>query len=116
MREYPNHRALAEAEFAQILREIKKQDWSTEEWARDDVGDWFQTEHFLGSFEADASYRDGAFAFSYYDQNGKQWCFSFRLEDIGTLEAQGLKGVVLADPETSDMLFERERGLTDQRY
>lgn len=103
MSQSAEHSSTAETEFAQILREISDQGWSLEQWAQHEAGDWFQTEHFLGGFEAEKSYRDGQFTFTYYDQHRKEWWFTFRLEDVETLRAKGFKSIFLIDPETVDV-------------
>ncbi|RYD85063.1 MAG: hypothetical protein EOP84_03685 [Verrucomicrobiaceae bacterium] len=97
------HSSTAETEFAQILREISDQGWSLEQWAQHEAGDWFQTEHFLGGFDADKSHRDGQFTFTYYDQHRKEWWFTFALEGVETLKVLGFKRVSLIDPGTFDV-------------
>lgn len=89
-------------EFQGILKEIVEQDWSSEEWARHEADDWFQTEHFHGGFEADETYLNGEFNFSYYDDKKKEWWFTFKLEDVPRLQQEDFSSIKLIDPETFD--------------
>ncbi len=82
--------------------EIKEQNWSLKEWAGHEADDWFQTKHFHGGFEADETYENGEFNFSYYDDSGKEWWFTFRLEDVNRLMSKGLDAIELIDPENFD--------------
>ncbi len=90
------------SEFKKILMEIKDQNWSLKEWVSHEADDWFQTEHFHGGFEADESYENGVFNFSYYDESENEWWFTFRLEDIDHIMKKGLESIVLIDPEKFD--------------
>ncbi len=71
-----------EVQFAAILAEIRDQKWSPSEWAAHEADDWFHTSHFEGGFEADASYKSGEFNFSHIEERGKEWCFTFKLEEV----------------------------------
>eukprot|EP00767_Chilomastix_cuspidata_P000356 gnl/Chilomastix_cuspidata/10848.p1 GENE.gnl/Chilomastix_cuspidata/10848~~gnl/Chilomastix_cuspidata/10848.p1 ORF type:complete len:107 (-),score=2.63 gnl/Chilomastix_cuspidata/10848:39-332(-) len=89
-------------EFKNILKEIQDQRWSLSEWAGHEADDWFQTDHFHGGFEADESYEDGEFNFSFYDNNGKEWWFTFRLEEVERLLKEGFDSLDLTDPDSFD--------------
>ena len=89
-------------EFKKILEEIIDQNWSLEEWAAHEADDWFQSKHFNGGFEADETYKNGEFNFSFYDQSGKEWWFTFKLNDVDCLLENGFDSIELVDPETFD--------------
>jgi len=91
------------SEFLGICQEIVAQHWSPSEWAAHEAGDWFQTEHFEGGFEADETYENGEFNFSFHDESGKEWWFTFSLKDVSRFLSDNSPSITLIDPETFDM-------------
>ena len=87
-----------ESEFNQILLKIKDQNWSSKDWAEHESCDWFQTKHFCGGFEADETYENGAFTFSYYDQTNKEWWFVFEFSEFENILKNGFSSVKLFEP------------------
>ena len=89
-------------QFENILNEIIKQNWDSETWALHEAGGWFQTKNFCGGFEADETYKNGVFNFSYTDDNEKEWWFTFSLCEVNTLLSKGFNSIKLIDPDTFD--------------
>lgn len=87
--------SVSEAQFESILLEIKGQNWSSADWAGHEADDWFQSENFIGGFEANESYKDGEFSFAYYDTSGKEWWFSFTLLEVESLLDKGFAAIEL---------------------
>ena len=90
------------AEFENILKEILKENWDLKTWSAHESGDWFQTKHFCGGFEADETYENGEFNFSYYDEHEKEWWFTFKLHEVNDLFKKGFNAIQLTDPDTFD--------------
>ncbi|MCP4708769.1 MAG: hypothetical protein GY869_09105 [Planctomycetes bacterium] len=89
-------------ELESILNEITTQDWNKKTWAAHESGDWFQSKHYRGGFEADETYEDGEFNFSYYDENDKEWWFTFSLDDVSKLYKKEIE-IELINPDTFDI-------------
>lgn len=66
------------SEFKKICNEIVKENLNESEWKKLWSGDYFQTEHFCGGFDA----LENAFVFGYYADDGKQYSFLITLSEI----------------------------------
>ena len=67
-------------EFRSICREIVSQEKRKEDWRAVESDDEFQTERFVGGFDA----TEDAFCFSYYSPAGEQW-FQVTLEEVARI-------------------------------
>lgn len=63
-------------ELVEIAKEIVDQDWSIQDWAAHESGDWFQTENYCGGFEADDE-NTGEFAFAKFPGTPEEFWFLF---------------------------------------
>jgi len=70
-------------EFVSILKRIESECRNPEEWAEVESDDMFQSDNFVGGFDAD----EAAFCFSYFDKNGDEYWFQFTLSDVQELLA-----------------------------
>ena len=68
-------------EFKKLLAEIASEGKSAEEWSEIESDDMFQSDHFIGGFDAD----EQAFCFSYQTDAGDEFWFQFDLGSVDTL-------------------------------
>ena len=69
------------SELRQILQEILDSRFSEQDWANHESDDWFQTDHFIGGFDADSR----LFGFSHYGPDGSEVWFFFSLAEVPDL-------------------------------
>lgn len=69
-------------ELLGLLREIVAEQKSNDEWAEIESDDMFQSESFVGGYEAD----EEAFTFSYYAGDKEYW-FQLTLEEVQSIVA-----------------------------
>jgi hypothetical protein len=81
-------------EIKRICKEISDQNWSENEWAKNESDDWFQHNTIVGGFSSD----DNVFLFSYYDIDG-EWWFDFSLSDVSKILNGEIKHLKLSVPE-----------------
>lgn len=79
-------------EFRRIAKEIVDENKSDEEWSEVESDDMFQTESFIGGYDA----TEQAFCFSYYDEKKNEYWFQLTLEEMravanGTLSEIGIR-------------------------
>ena len=74
-------------ELLEIIRAIKSEGKTSEEWEEIKSDDMFQSERFVGGYE---SIEDG-FCFSYYDENQDEHWFQFTLEEVDRILSGDLK-------------------------
>ncbi len=72
-------------ELQGICRSIVSQGRGIEDWREVESDDEFQTENFVGGFDA----TEDAFCFSYYSPEGEQW-FQITLEQVSELASGAL--------------------------
>jgi hypothetical protein len=65
-------------ELMDIFRKIESERKSIDEWAEVESDDMFQSESFVGGFDAD----ELAFCFSYFAVGGHEYWFQITLSDI----------------------------------
>lgn len=65
-------------EFLSILRNIKAEGKAPEEWAEIESDDMFQSDHFVGGYDAD----EEAFCFSFFDQDDQEYWFQISFDDV----------------------------------
>jgi len=63
-------------ELVEICKEIRDKGFSEYQWAEIESCDMFQSDSFVGGYDAD----ENEFCFSYYDQNGNEYWFQFNLK------------------------------------
>jgi hypothetical protein len=80
-------------EFRTISRRILDENKDEAQWAEIESDDMFQTESFVGGYDAD----EEAFCFSYYDETGKELWFQLTLDEIREV-ANGVKQSFEARP------------------
>lgn len=68
-------------ELVGLLKKIKTEGKSLEEWAEIESDDMFQSGRFVGGYDAD----EAAFCFSYFDIDGGEYWFQFTLSDVDDL-------------------------------
>ena len=78
-----------DGEFYEICRKIIQEDRSIEEWEQIESSDMFQTKHYCGGYDA----TEGAFCFSYFDQNGDEFWFQLTLKDVEEIIAMKKKNL-----------------------
>ena len=74
-------------ELLEIVRAIKSEGKTSEDWEEIASDDMFQSERFVGGYE---SIEDG-FCFSYYDENQDEYWFQFTLEEVERILSSDLK-------------------------
>ncbi len=65
-------------ELLAIVREIDSEMKTKDEWEEIESDDMFQSKNYVGGFEGPK----GAFCFSYYGDDGTEYWFQFKLEDV----------------------------------
>lgn len=65
-------------EFIMICKDILKEKRTEEEWAKFESDDMYQSESFVGGYDAD----EMAFCFSYYNTNGEEFWFQLTHSEI----------------------------------
>jgi len=78
-------------DFLQILRVIKTENKSIDEWRAIESSDMFQSEKFCGGFDS----IEGNFQFSYYDNYSKEYWFEFTLEEVDEYLNKNIKQIKL---------------------
>ena len=68
-------------EFLSILQEIEKSSKSPAEWAEVESDDMFQSENYVGGFDAD----EMAFCFSYYNPEQQEYWFQVEIDEIQSM-------------------------------
>ena len=87
-------RAVDLNELRDICRDIVGQAKSKEVWRAEESCDEFQTEHFVGGFDA----TEDAFCFSYYSPEGEKW-FQITLEEVGEIASGASPSLSLRVPQ-----------------
>ena len=72
-----------DSEFRSICQEIVAENQTEEEWAEVESDDMFQSENYVGGFDAD----EEAFCFSYYAPDGQEYWFQFTLDEAKAVTA-----------------------------
>lgn len=69
-------------DFREICKRIRDRRWTKSEWSKHCYEDMFQYARFNGGFEADEGPDGlGAFWFSWYDSDDREWWFEVTLEE-----------------------------------
>lgn len=84
-----------ETEFFDICKEILIEDKTLAEWNEIESGDWFQTENYIGGFEAE----EQAFTFSYYEEDGKEFWFQINMEQVLEIISGQIKEIDLIEAD-----------------
>lgn len=73
---------IVDDELRSHCRQILEMKWPLQDWVSREGGDYFQSLHYCGGFEADDA-GGGAFTFSRHDDTRRQelW-FEFTLDDV----------------------------------
>ena len=74
---------LVTEEFRGICSEIVSERKSDQEWAAVESDDMFQSEHFVGGFDA----TEQAFCFSYFDPSATEYWFQLTRSEIEEIAA-----------------------------
>lgn len=74
-------------ELFEILKQIKSQNYTDEQWAEIESSDMYQSEHFCGGYDSD----EEAFCFSYYSSENKEFWFQFTLEDLESMLSKSIE-------------------------
>ncbi|CAN0197937.1 unnamed protein product [Discosporangium mesarthrocarpum] len=82
-----------EPELLEICKEILIEDKTLAEWSEIECGDWFQTENYIGGFEAE----EQEFTFSYYDEEGKEFWFQINMEQVTGITNGQIKEIDLSE-------------------
>lgn len=70
-------------EFRSICQEIVAEDQTEEEWAETESDDMFQSESYVGGYDAD----EEAFCFSYYAPDDQEYWFEVTLAEAKAIAA-----------------------------
>jgi hypothetical protein len=89
-----NMRAEDLEEFRGVCGEIVSQGRKKEDWRAIESDDEFQTEHFVGGFDA----TEDAFCFSYYSLAGERW-LQVTLEEVAGIASGASPVLTLRSPE-----------------
>jgi len=65
-------------ELIEILSSLNAESRTNDEWAELESDDLFQSEHYVGGYDAD----EEAFCFSYYDVRRNEYWFQVTLEEV----------------------------------
>lgn len=68
-------------ELLDIIEAIHRESKTAAEWAEIESDDGFQSEHFVGGYDA----CENAFCFSYYDDGRREYWFQFTLDEARRL-------------------------------
>lgn len=72
-----------DSELRSICQEIVAEDQTEEEWAEVESDDMFQSENYVGGFDAD----EEAFCFGYYAPDGQEYWFELTLAEAKAIAA-----------------------------
>jgi len=76
-------------ELKGICESVVKENKTEEQWAEVESSDMFQVDPYQGGYESD----EGAFCFSYYEANGKEYWFQITLKEVEEI-SQGHKDII----------------------
>ena len=82
-----------DSEFVSICRQVVEHGWTDVDWAARESDDWFQTQNFIGGYDAD----EGAFCFSFFDASREEWWFQVTLAETQMISA-GERPVIALRP------------------
>jgi len=71
-------RIKVDQELIEILKQIDSESRTPDEWAEIESDDMYQSEHYVGGYDAD----EEAFCFSYYDENRSEHWFQCTLGEV----------------------------------
>jgi hypothetical protein len=80
-----NEAARYRSEFRSLCREIVAENQTEEEWAEMESDDMFQSESYVGGYDAD----EEAFCFSHYAPDGEEYWFQVTLPEVQEVAAGG---------------------------
>lgn len=79
-------------ELLNVFRSIAKESKTMDEWAETESDDLFQSENYLGGYDAD----EMAFCFSFFDQRGHEYWFQVGFDQIDRILAGELPQLKLS--------------------
>lgn len=85
--------------FREICRQIRDHGWTEAEWSKHCYEDMFQRPRYNGGYVADeGDGGPGAFWFSWYDPDDKEWWFRVSLQEVIAFATGGELQVTLLPP------------------
>lgn len=82
-------------ELLGIFREILSENLSESDWAEIESGDYFQSPHYCGGFDAS----ENAFCFSYFSDMGDEFWFQLTLVEVSSAVEGTLSSLSVREPD-----------------
>jgi len=87
-------RIKVDEELVEIVKKIDAESKTSSEWGELESDDMFQSEHYVGGYDAD----EGAFCFSFYDESKNEFWFQFTLDEAEQILSGDLSEIDLRQP------------------
>jgi hypothetical protein len=82
-------------ELQLLLKKILDEKLSEEQWKQIESSDMFQSENYIGGFDA----TEMAFTFSFYSPNGREFWFQLTLDEILMIDRGEIKEIDLRETD-----------------